>query len=194
MTDEGPPLELLLRRLAETPPDFLADPATGSTGVVHTRAVVADLLRLHGATEMDPKLAELDRGSAAVDGNRQRLALILAWLLADGWFLAHRRDPAGVLAAIVSTAGELAGLVPAAAVVGDPDRREEVARLALAALWLRPAGESEVFARDRLTTLSTAERGRVLAASRAAEERARAIREALAKKAAAEAADKWTRE
>ncbi len=26
MTEEGPPLELLLRRLAETPPDFLADP------------------------------------------------------------------------------------------------------------------------------------------------------------------------
>jgi hypothetical protein len=33
-----------------------------------------------------------------------------------------------------------------------------------------------------------------MAASRAAEERARKIREALAKKAAEEAADKWTRE
>jgi hypothetical protein len=34
----------------------------------------------------------------------------------------------------------------------------------------------------------------LLVASRSAERRARAIREALAKKAAEEAADKWTRE
>ena len=40
----------------------------------------------------------------------------------------------------------------------------------------------------------TAERLRVIKAAREAEERARAIREAMAKKAAEEAADKWTRE
>jgi hypothetical protein len=193
MTDEGPPLEILLRRLAETPPDFLADPVSERGGVVHVPAVVADVLRMHGATAVDPGLAELGRGSAPEDDNRRRLALIVAWLVAEDWFVG-RRDPAAALAAMVSVSKELAGLMPASAVVADADRREEVARLALSALSLRPAGESEAFARDRLTTLSTAERVRVLAASRAAEERARAIREALAKKAAAEAADKWTRE
>jgi uncharacterized protein YoxC len=61
-------------------------------------------------------------------------------------------------------------------------------------LGLRPGGESESQALDRLTTLNTAERQRVIRAAREAEERARAIREAMAKKAAEEAADKWTRE
>ena len=78
--------------------------------------------------------------------------------------------------------------------VSDPDRREELARVALARLGYRPAGETLAQAQDRLTTLNSAERARVMNASRAAEERARQIREALAKKAAEESADKWTRE
>jgi hypothetical protein len=76
----------------------------------------------------------------------------------------------------------------------DPERREELARFALARLDLRPAGESVAQAQDRLTALSSAERKRVLLASRAAEARSREIREALARKAAQEAADKYTRE
>ncbi|HWM88208.1 MAG TPA: hypothetical protein VNO33_20280 [Kofleriaceae bacterium] len=195
MTEEGPPLELLLRRLAETPPDFLDEPAVGKRGSVHTLAVVSDLLRMHGATAIVPQLAQLADGRATAESlNRLRLAAVLAWLLADPWFVANPRDPGQVLEAIASASLELAGLVPAASTVGEPERREELSRLALARLALRPAGEGEAFARDRLTTLSSSERARVLAASRAAEQRARAIREQLAKKAAEEAADKWNRE
>ncbi len=76
----------------------------------------------------------------------------------------------------------------------DPDRREELSRLCLRALNLRPAGETAAQAQDRLTTLNTVERQHVIAAARAAEERARQIREAMAKQAAEEAADKWSRE
>jgi len=67
-------------------------------------------------------------------------------------------------------------------------------RVSLAAIGCRPAGESEAQAEDRLTSLSAAERRRVVDAARAAELRARQIREALRKKAAEESADKWTRE
>ena len=70
-------------------------------------------------------------------------------------------------------------------------RRQPVA---LARLGLRPAGETIAQAQDRLTTLSSAERQRVMRAARAAEERARAIREALVRKAAQESADKYTRD
>ena len=194
MTEEGPPLELLLRRLAETPPDFLADPAVGKKGAVHTLAVVNDVLRLHGATLTDARLAGLGRATMPEDGNRLRLLLVLAWLLADDWFVQRKHGAVRVLTAMADAAAELAGLVPAAAVVSDPERREELARLALARLSLRPAGEGEEFARDRMTAMSTAERTRVLAASRQAEERARSIRAELARKAAQEAADKWGRE
>jgi hypothetical protein len=194
MTEEGPPLELLLRRLAETPPDFLADPVAGKKGQVHTLAVVNDVLRMHGATSTDARLAALGQAKGSDEGNRLRLLQILAWLLADDWFVQRKHGAVRILTAMADAAAELAGLVQAAAVVGDPERREELARLALARLSLRPAGEGEEFARDRLTAMSTAERTRVLAASRQAEERARAIRAELARKAAQEAADKWGRE
>jgi hypothetical protein len=194
MTDEGPPLELLLRRLAETPPDFLADPIVRKKGAVHTLAVVNDVLRLHGATSTDARLAGLGRATVPEDGNRLRLLLVLAWLLADDWFVQRKHGAVRILTAMSDAAAELAGLVKAAAVVSDPERREELARLALARLSMRPAGESEAFARDRMTAMSTAERTRVLAASRQAEERARSIRAELARKAAQEAADKWGRE
>jgi hypothetical protein len=78
--------------------------------------------------------------------------------------------------------------------VTDPDRREELARVALARLGFRPAGETLAQAQDRLTTLNSAERARVMKAAQIAEQRARQIREELVRKAAEESADKWTRE
>ena len=78
--------------------------------------------------------------------------------------------------------------------MADPERREELALLALRALGLRPAGETLAQAQDRLVTVSSAERARTVAAARRAEERARAIREAMRKKAAEEAAAKVSRE
>ena len=48
MDREGPILEALTRRLAETPEEFLTEPRVGNVGQVHTAAVVGDLLRLLG--------------------------------------------------------------------------------------------------------------------------------------------------
>jgi regulator of extracellular matrix RemA (YlzA/DUF370 family) len=59
---------------------------------------------------------------------------------------------------------------------------------------MRPAGETVAQAEDRLISLSSAEHARVLRASRDAEKRAQEIRAALARKAAEESADKYTRE
>lgn len=78
--------------------------------------------------------------------------------------------------------------------VEDVDRREEFIRVALAAVDLRPQGETQIQAEDRLMTVSSFERKRVMEAARAAEERAAQIREALARKAAEEAANKMSRE
>lgn len=43
MNREGPPIESLTRRLAETPAEFLAEPRLGKSGEVHVAAVIADL-------------------------------------------------------------------------------------------------------------------------------------------------------
>ncbi len=194
MQAEGPVLETLTRRLAETPEDFLAEPRIGSSGRVHVAAVVGDLVRTFGAPLEAASLAEFEGSDPRRDRNRLAVSLLLAWVLADDWFR-QKKLPAGALLELLSQGSALLGAqVASRKFATDPDRREELARFSLARLGYRPAGETIPQAQDRLTSLSSAERARVLQASRAAEERARAIREALKKKAAEESADKYTRE
>lgn len=195
MNGEGPLLETLTRRLAECPADFLAEPRIGKSGAVHVGAVVSDLIRDLGGAALTPEqAAAFQSKDARKDRNRLSLVLIGCWLLHDEWFRQGERFAGQAYAFLAERLAELAGLVPAPQFVSDPDRREELARLCLSQLGLRPAGETTAQAQDRLTTLNTAERQRVIRAAREAEERVRAIREAMAKKAAEEAADKWTRE
>lgn len=194
-TDIGPPLPALLRRLAETPADFLGEPRIGGLGDVVVPALLGDVLEELGL-DPAPELLRVfapDRARRE-DRNWFQLAMIAAWLLADEW-LAERHPAAGPLADLLTRGlRELAGQVRADLTVSDPDRREELARTFLARLGYRPEGESAAAAADRLTMISAAERRRLIEASRAAEQRAREVREALARKAAAESADKWTRE
>jgi hypothetical protein len=184
----------LTRRLAETPEDFLAEPRIGETGQINVAAVAGDLLRLSGGSPAVDQLAVFAGTDARRDRNRLAIALLLCWLLADEWFQENKLDAPSVLRLLEAEAGELAAQVAARKFVTDPDRREELVRVALARLGLRPAGETLAQAQDRLTTLNSAERARVMKAAQVAEQRARKIREELARKAAEESADKWTRE
>lgn len=194
MTREGPQLESLTRRLTETPTEFLAEPRVGNLGAVHVDAVVGDLIRSLGGRPHPAQLAAFTGKDAKRDRNRLSIALLLSWLLADKCFTTSLTPAEEILALLLESSGELAPHTASRSFVTDPDRREELARVALARLHLRPAGESIAQAQDRLTSLSASERQRVIAAARAAEERAQAVREALARKAAEESADKYTRE
>lgn len=189
---EGPSLESLTHRLTETPEDFLAEPRIGMAGSVHVVAVVNDLLRLDGdADRFD--FTTFRSTEVRRDRNRLAVVLLLCSLLADEWFRGRAKAPA-VFHLLTEGATLLATNTSARKFREDAERREEMSRFALAQLGLRPAGESVAQAQDRLTSISSAERTRVIAASQAAEMRARQIREALVKKAAEESADKWTRE
>lgn len=160
---------------------------------MHVAAVLRDVLDARGFA---CTTADLTPFVEAPPGERNRLALALlvAWLLADDSLAPAPLPAAGVRELLAETTRELGSRVAAPKFVDDPDRREELVRTVLARLDLRPAGESLAQAQDRLTLLSTTERQRVLRAAQAAEQRARAVREALARKAAEESADKWTRE
>jgi hypothetical protein len=206
MNTEGPLLEALLHRLAECPPEFLEEPRLGSAGKIHVAAVVGDLLRnLGGVTEFEPVFfqatenprASSPRGSTlptAKQRNRLRIILIACWLLHDEWFRRQGQIGPAIHQFLALDLDGVAEMVDAPKFVTDEDRREEMVRLALKALSLRPAGESIAQAQDRLTTLDSVEMRRVMQATKAAEERARKIREELAKKAAEAAASKVTRE
>ena len=195
MTQEGPLLETLTRRLAECPADFLAEPRIGKSGLVHVDAVVSDLLRELGGGPLTPQQAALFQSKESRrDRNRLRLVLLACWLLRDSWFTGKRQFAKQALNFLVDGVTESANLTPAPNFVNDPDRREELSRLCLSALGLRPAGETAAQAQDRFASLNTAERQRVVAAARKAEERAREIRRRMAEDAAREAEMKTMRE
>jgi hypothetical protein len=192
MEREGPALQTLTHRVSETPEDFLGEPRQGKKGTIAVSAVAMDLCRRMGSPAPVSALIAIE----GKGGTRNALGvtLILCWLLADEWFAEHVPDAPSVVALLGAGARELAEHTASHKFVNDVERREELARFALARLGLRPAGETRAQAEDRLTSLSAAERARVVRAARDAEARARAVREALAKKAAEESADKWTRE
>lgn len=194
MKKAGPPIEQLIHRLSETPPDFLDEPKIGQAGRIHVDAVVNDLLLNLGIMPDAKRLNRFQGRTASEDRNRLSIVLLLCWLLHDVWFQSAKLCDNDVWLLLDNETKALADQVAASKFISDPDRREELARLALERCGLHPEGESEAQAQDRLTSLSSRERARVLAAARAAEERARAIREKLVQKAADESADKWTRE
>lgn len=204
MTTEGPLLEQLTRRLAETPPEMLAEPAMADKPGVEVSAVAGDVLRGLGLTPAGWLIALHPQSNDKVVRNLLRITLVACWLLADPWF---RGKTDGEKAQLWLRDGlaELAGLTAADAFVKDDDRREELARLALRALGFTPRGETETQANDRLESISSLERKRVIAASRKAnavarmqrareEERARKVREEMQRKAAEAAAAKGARE
>ena len=197
-----------MRRLAETPADMLAEPAVGiSTGTVETGAVVGDVLR--GLGLLNPQaqwLASLHPPKA--DRNQRnalRVMLIASWLLADPWFRGKANPALAQNWLYGGSISELAALTAADAFVKDDERREELARLCLKALDFLPQGEREAQSQDRLESISSVERKRVVEASRKVqeearkrraieEERARKVREEMQRKADEEAAAKGTRE
>lgn len=193
MSQEGPPLEQLTRRLLETPAPFLAEPRIGSRGSVHVTALVADVLAAYGVSADADALKRFDARDRAKERNPRMLTQILCWLLMDP-ALRGKISADELLRMLFDEANALAENVAARDFIDSDERREELTRMALRGAGLRPAGESANVAEDRWLSVSSRERGRLAAASRAAEERARQIREALARKAAEESADKWSRE
>lgn len=190
---EGPPLENLTRRLAETPAPFLGEPRTRAKGTVVVPALVRDVLKSLGLEADVAALERFNVDDLATERNPRMLTQILCWLLTDPSF-AQRFTAEKLIKLLFDEANVLAASVAAREFVDNGERREELARLALRSAGLRPAGESQNLAEDRWLSVSTCERLRLNSASRAAEERARQIRESLAKKAAEESADKWSRE
>src|SRR6266699_3187840 len=105
---EGPMLESLTRRLAETPEDFLAEPRIGLTGRTHVTAVVGDLLRLLGASPETSQLGPFAGSDVRRDRNRLAIALLLCWLLSDDWFRRTKLAADTVLRLLDAEASELA--------------------------------------------------------------------------------------
>jgi hypothetical protein len=199
MRHEGPALAALTRRLAECPPDFRGLPRGSgeSTGVVFP-AVVHDLVMLLRGPDIVPEPHSRFRGHPPDDllGRRAlQIPMVACWLFADPWFVDQgERFIQPILHFLSRDFRPLVEALPPHVFTTDPDRREELVRLALAALDLRPAGETEAQARDRLSSLDSVERAALIAEARAAEIQRRRVAEEMARKRAQEAAATYGRE
>lgn len=186
-TTEGPEITILHHRLADFPTEWLdGDLPECFVAVIHD-AVFSRCTDLK-ASDLEPFRQPVNQY------DWYRLSLLIACFIADDSFAGHDFPAASLIGLLTQTARELAEAGPGAIYTSDVDRREEFIRVVLNTIGLRPAGESENQAEDRLQASSSVERRRVLQAARKAEERSRELREALAKKKAQEAADKMMRE
>jgi hypothetical protein len=194
--DDGPLLEALTHRLAECPAEFLLEPKSAATpDGIDVAAIVGDHFRATGGWMPEAlDLGGFRNPTSATAVNYLRLIAITMWLLRDDYFLSRPQLAKAVWSMLSSALRDLAEVVRGEEVVRDPDRREELTRIVLNALGLRPRGESEQQAADRLNTLDSAERLKVVRQTRNAEARARRIRERMAAEAAKAAAARYSPE
>lgn len=192
MTQPGPSLDALLHRLSECPAEFLDVAGVNAPRGVDVLALACDLVRAFDPDQPPELMTDWLRTMRKRTGDELKLVSILCWLLHDEWFLGQSDLAPRVCQLLAGTwIATLVGLVRPEKFVPDPDRREELVRVCLAQLGLRPAGESASQAKDRLNTLDSAERDRVLRATAAAERRAREVREAMARQRAQESASRY---
>jgi hypothetical protein len=184
----APPLAELLRHVTEMPAAF--------RGEANVRAVVADLIEtLSRAAPPETTLAAfVPAGPTAAENNRLRWVLAGCHLLWHPSFRTRGVARESIERLLVQDLATLAGIVPVDELDRDEERREELVRRALRALAVTLPGESTNEAEDRFRQVDSVERRRVLIAAAEREKRAREVREAMARKAAQEAAAKVSRE
>lgn len=195
MEVEGPELESLTHRLSECPPEFLAEPGSPRRGQIDVAAIVCDHFRAMGYPPHelgDPQRLWTARDQAGV--KRLKMVSVATWLLHADSLCGQRELAAKMWALLAQGLDQFAAVVRAESAVSDPDRREELVRLCLKALAMRPQGETPAQAADRLTALDSVERMEVVKHARKAESRAREVRQQMARRAAEEAAAKPSRE
>lgn len=193
---QRPSMEGLLRRLAECPPEFLAT-CLNANGGKQVAAIIADHFRIRTGEPLSRSQRDWLKSLSLPTRSKQLerywgLLSICVWLMHDDWFL-DRAQFAGMGWSWLSgpTIRPLSDLIHPAQFLSDPDRREELTRLCLLAHAVIPRGETPEQFHDRLNTLDSLERRRVLQATAAAERRARAVREAMARAKAMESASRY---
>lgn len=193
---EGPSIEGMIDRLASIPGDFMKEfsEKVSSKTDLNLPALVNDLLLDTGDRPLSAE--EVKALESSADNNYRRLVSIFCHIYHDRYFIMNNPE-AGLIRKLMfsqhlSTLGK--SVSKAELFISDPDRREELCRLALRAVNLFPQGENENRAKERLGTLDSVERKKILDKTRQAQERAREIREAMLRKEAEEAASKMSRE
>lgn len=184
-------VENLLHHIGQMPEVFLHEPRIGKVGSVDVAAVLGDLFSAIGADPPGPE----DFGyepNRPEHRNRQRVILVAAWI---AWTLRSDITDARKLQDLFrAELTQLAAHVDAEQFANDPDRQEELVRTVLKALELQPAGETPAQTADRLDSLSTVRRTRIIRAQQKKLERARQLKADMERKRREAQASRYGRE
>lgn len=203
MKNPGPPIESLIDRLIAIPEEFINGSLKAETGL-SLPALINDLLLDNGGKTLnDDEIKKImsekktgGTGSKMKKNNYHDLAAILCYIYEDRFFTDKKGNAELIKKFLLSD--QLAELSDAAdsaiEFISDPDRREEICRRALDALNYFPLGENEKNSADRLLTLDSVERKKILIKTVEAQKRAKEIHDAMMQKEAEEAASKMSRE
>lgn len=198
MTPDVPSIEYFNHRLAECPPEFWQSQIVSLE--IFTKAVLYDLVEAltRGAP---PNLKDLESWlsfpadlSASEIEYTLKLYLIVAWLLADPFFLEIGLSQREVGMLLKERITPLATVLIPLQCIEENDRREELSRLTLTHLGYLPQGESAKFAADRLASLDSIERQELLLHTRRKAQHAEKVRKKLEAEEARRAAARWNRE
>lgn len=187
MKKPGPPLQSLTHRLASAPEEILMAPLLREkgkpAGIISTAAVISDLMTDLGSLPLTAEqAAEFDIDFSPANQNYLKVIQVACYLLHAPWFLQNKPDLTDLIPFFRFRLEQLSAVVPAENLITDSQHREELVRVCLWGLNLIPEGESLNAAQDRLTTLDSAERERLIQETRAAQERARKVREEIARR------------
>lgn len=184
-----------LRRLAELPAPFREDPRPWNPQGVPLGAMLGDLYEtlVRNPPPADFLKAVLPRDASAAERNR------IGWVSAACWLLMHpdlrtSRPDANRLKAFL--ADELRGLAAVAHwdSLADGERREELLRRTLRMCRLTLPGESAAEADDRLTQLDSVGRDRLVRDAAERDRLRRELQAEMARRAAEEAAARYSPE
>lgn len=180
MTQIGPGLHPLLQRVRSIPPEVFSSEADLS-------AVIADFYRDTGMYQTFDANTVHNLTEA-----RKQFFVFAIWLYLDPLFEPY---PLGSCCQFFESDGlKYADVLDCTQIQNDSLRAEEFVRLCLKAVGLRPAGETEAQASDRLQTLDSVEAVALEKRLAVERERAKAVREQMQQAAAKAAAAKVSRE
>ncbi len=185
-----PTISELIHHIKQCPTGFIGLPMQKGCGEVATEALVNDALRAITGSLTAPRLVEIDADRRSE--NELRLMQVCCWLMTHPSFSGTSCEKLQKF--LLTGLGDVAEVVNTEAWISDEERAEELARLLLAAIDKIPANESAAEARDRLDSVNTVQRRKVIEESRAAIERTRELRRKMAEAKAREAANVYGRE
>jgi len=188
---EGPELIELLDRLMDCPKEFYSSDRLYRSNT-EIQALYSDLYFFLTEKYPDEKMLKLIPSDR--DENLARCASLCIYILFYEWFR-NKNESAELFAMFLdSVLPAYSKAADADEFAGNPERREELVRLLLFHLGYFPKGETEKYSQNRLAALDSVERDKVISESRQVLKKVQALREAMARKAAEEAASKMTGE